>query len=52
MNRVLERVLKIILWSALSLVVLAASLIVLNEVLSGHDNLAYGIERIRAYSHY
>lgn len=28
MNRVLERVLKVILWSALSLVVLAASLIV------------------------
>ena len=52
MNRVLERVLKVILWSALSLVVLAASLIVLNEVLSGHDNLAYGIERISGLTGY
>ena len=52
MKRVIVSALKIILWSIISLVVLAASLIVLNEILSGHDNLAFGVERISGITGY
>lgn len=52
MKRAILKTLKIMLWIIASLIVLFASLIVLNEALSGHDNLAYGIQRISNLTSY
>lgn len=52
MKQTILGVLKAVLWSTISLIVLAASLIVLNEILSKHDDLAYGIQRISGITGY
>lgn len=52
MKRILLKTLMVILWTVVSCIVLAAALIVLNETLSKHDNLTYGIERISGITGY
>ena len=52
MKQTILGVLKAVLWSTISLIVLAASLIVLNETLSGHDNLTFCVERISGITGY